>query len=273
MLLEEKCTKPSYGQQYLRWLETSQKVTIDDHYVRYYESLTNKLKKDLEESVFWKNLLEKLKICNEEYQLQHNYPLFATQDEPELLVKPFSSFLLKTYRKNILKNDLWPNEPKKGWLLPNNWFLRINDVLRTLIVVKYLDGVEFLTKGMDALCKQNQLGCRTYFEAREEGYYAAHFYTKREFEVPKLNWDTEIVKVSIEIQITTQLQEVIRRLLHKYYEQRRQSIIETDEKWQWDYKSDEFSANYLGHILHYVEGMIMEIREEQEAEKNEKRIR
>ena len=37
-------------------------------------------------------------------------------------------------------------------------------------------------------------------------------------------------------------------------------------KWQWDYKSDEFSANYLGHILHYVEGMIVEIREKQKKE-------
>ena len=26
----------------------------------------------------------------------------------------------------------------------------------------------------------------------------------------------------------------------------------------------EFAANYLGHVLHYVEGMIMDIREKQE---------
>ena len=79
----------------------------------------------------------------------------------------------------------------------------------------------------------------------------------------KYGWDTERVDVSIEIQITTQLQEVIRKLLHKYYEDRRKRIIEEDIKWQWNYKSDEFIANYLGHILHYVEGMIMEIREKQ----------
>lgn len=33
-----------------------------------------------------------------------------------------------------------------------------------------------------------------------------------------------------------------------------------DIKWQWDYESDEFIPNYLGHILHYIEGMIMEVR-------------
>jgi hypothetical protein len=27
------------------------------------------------------------------------------------------------------------------------------------------------------------------------------------------------------------------------------------------YKSDEFAINYLGHILHYLEGTIVEIRD------------
>ncbi len=70
------------------------------------------------------------------------------------------------------------------------------------------------------------------------------------------------VNVPVEIQITTQLPEVIRKLMHKYYEEKR-SKLNTNTKWQWDYKSNEFSLNYLGHILHYIEGMIMEIREKQ----------
>jgi len=53
------------------------------------------------------------------------------------------------------------------------------------------------------------------------------------------------------------------RLLHKYYEERRKKLKKEDIIWQWDWRSDEFSANYLGHILHYIEGMIMEIREKQ----------
>ena len=72
--------------------------------------------------------------------------------------------------------------------------------------------------------------------------------------------------IPIEIQITTQLQDVIRKLLHIYYEERRKKITEDDIKWQWDYKSDEFVANYLGHILHYVEGMIMDVRSKQAEE-------
>jgi hypothetical protein len=98
-----------------------------------------------------------------------------------------------------------------------------------------------------------------------EGYYAVHLYFTDEYEIPRIDWDTEKCKISFEIQITTQLQEVIKNLLHKYYERRRIEFEPTDQKWQWDFRSLEFSTNYLGHILHYVEGMIVDIREKQKG--------
>ena len=42
--------------------------------------------------------------------------------------------------------------------------------------------------------------------------------------------------------------------------------IKKEKIWQWNYKSDEFAANYLGHILHYVEGMIIEIRDKKRGD-------
>ncbi|MGA8485346.1 MAG: hypothetical protein WB706_13230 [Nitrososphaeraceae archaeon] len=36
-----------------------------------------------------------------------------------------------------------------------------------------------------------------------------------------------------------------------------------DTNWKWNYKSDLFSSSYLGHILHYVEGLILEVRDKQ----------
>ena len=68
----------------------------------------------------------------------------------------------------------------------------------------------------------------------------------------------------MEIQITTQVQELILNLLHKYYERRRNKI--EPDNWQWDHASDEFATNYLGHILHYVEGMIVEVRERHDGQ-------
>ena len=64
-----------------------------------------------------------------------------------------------------------------------------------------------------------------------------------------------------EIQVTTQIQEIIKTLLHKQYEEKRKVNTPKDYKWQWDSKSPQFIPNYLGHIVHYVEGMIIEIRD------------
>jgi hypothetical protein len=129
--------------------------------------------------------------------------------------------------------------------------------------VKYFDGVDYLTEKIKNLCIKHNIDIKVHKEAREEGYYAAHLYIRMDFEIPKIDWDTERIEALIEIQITTQLQEVIRRLLHNYYEKKRKIVVKPPEKWQWDYRCDEFCANYLGHILHYVEGMIMDIRERQ----------
>lgn len=255
--------------QYVAWLKKEHEIEILSIDKTYYESVTNKIRRDFKESDFWVQLTKNLNEFDGEFMIKTGYPLLM-DFEPQLYMKPFASFLLKTFRKNILNNKNWPNEPKDGWILPNDWYSRINDIVRTLFVVKYLDGIEFMIRKIVALCNEQGMLYDVNYEAREEGYYAAHLNTKREFEIPKITWDTITIEVSIEIQITTQLQEVIRKLLHKYYEERRKGILKEDTIWQWDYKSDEFIANYLGHILHYVEGMIMEIREKQKKQKEEK---
>jgi ppGpp synthetase/RelA/SpoT-type nucleotidyltranferase len=180
---------------------------------------------------------------------------------PELKTKPFDSFLNKTFRKNVVNNIKWPEPPDGGWILPNNWFQHINDMVRTYLVVKYLDGVNFLVSNLEELCYETECPCKVDYEAKQEGYYAAHVYVSFTCDIPRPDWDTKKEAILFEIQITTQLQEVIRRLLHKYYERRRAEVSKADITWQWDYKSEEFAANYLGHILHYVEGMIMDVRD------------
>ena len=254
--------KPENVDDYKKWLEEKHKIDIRRTQT-HYDSVTAKIKQDFEKTIFWVQITESLRKYDQEYLLKTGYPLLISTFEPELQIKTFESLLLKTFRKNIIENELFPDEPKDGWILPKNWYSRINDILRTLFVVKYFDGVEFMISKIESLCAQHSMKCRVFLEAREEGYYAAHLYTKQNFEIPKVNWDTERVDVPIEIQITTQLQEVIRKLLHKYYERARKRIRKEDVKWQWDCKCDEFAANYLGHILHYIEGMIMEIRERQ----------
>ncbi len=256
--------KPKDITEYKKWLKENHKIDLSDKIKNHYESVTEKMKQQFIISDFWKQLVKNISEYNDEYLIDKQYHLFQDMNTPEISTKPFKSIIEKTYRKNIIENENYPNPPITGWILPENWYLYINDILRTTLVVKYLDGVDFLVQKIKLLCEGNNKDFSCYFEAREVGYYAVHLYTRDNFEIPKIDWDTYRVDTDIEIQITTQLQEVIRKLLHKYYEERRIKIVDRTEKsWQWDYRSDEFATNYLGHILHYVEGMIVDIREKE----------
>ena len=256
--------KPENITEYKKWLKEKYKISLDKRIENYYEKVTTYIKNDLKRSDLWKALINNLREYNDEYRLKNKgYVLLLESPELiELNIKPFDSIVDKSFRKNILNNKYFENPPEGGWIFPDNWFTRINDILRTTIVVKYLDGVEFIIDKLKYYFKQEcRKKCKSYLEAREEGYYAAHLYFNYEFEVPSIDIDTESIEISIEIQITTQLQELIRTLIHKYYGEKRLKTPGETSKWQWDYKSNEFATNYLGHILHYIEGMIMDIRE------------
>jgi ppGpp synthetase/RelA/SpoT-type nucleotidyltranferase len=259
--------RPQNVDTYLRWLRKEHRIDLTAAGAPYYEAVSRKIREAFAGSPFWQGLAASLEKYEDEYRIKTGYQLFLSLRPPELFSKPHRSFLLKSLRRNVLDNAQWPAEPSGGWMLPENWLSRINDIVRTTVVVKYLDGVQFLADKIVGLAEGNGVKARIDLEAKEEGYYAAHVYVRSTFELPKVSWDTLKTDVDVEIQITTQLQEVIRRLTHKYYETRRETPRQEGPKWQWNYRSDEFAANYLGHILHYLEGMIMEIRERQRKER------
>lgn len=257
-------TKPSYD-NYKDWLRNNHGIIINKNTEKQYRRITSKIKSDFEKGAFWLEFTRNIKEYNDEYYSKREYDLFMPQFEPEVKIKPFESLLLKTYRKNILNNKNWPNKPVNGWIFPDNYYSNINDIIRTLIVVKYLDGVEFIIEKLKLISESNRITFKEFYEAREEGYYAAHIYIEEQFVIPPTKGlETEDVNISIEIQIATQIQEVLKELLHKYYSIKRKEIIKEEKKWQWDYKNEEFTVNYLGHMLHYIDGMIMEVRERQE---------
>lgn len=255
--------RPKNIEEYKKWLKNELGFVVNSKTENHYNSIASKIKADFQKSKAWNDILARLNEFNNEYLAKTNYQLFITDFKPELVTKSFASFLEKTFRKNIIYNKKFPNPPYHGWVTPDNWIENTNDILRTYFVVKYLDGVEFLMNNVQNCFKDNSLECSNHFEARDEGYYAVHLYVKNEFEIPKMDWDTEDKVITIELQITTQLQEVIGKLTHQLYEDRRIKQDKTDKKWQWNYESEEFTTNYLGHILHYVEGMIMEVRNKQ----------
>lgn len=266
--VDEGDGRPLGRASYRRWLKESFDVEIDERLETRYDAVVNKVKRDFEASALWTQVCSELNDYDSAYRLRaQNYPLFLDGgSESRLVTKSFNSYILKTYRRNVSENELWPEPPSKGWVVPDEGFSSLNDLVRTSFVVKYLDGVEFLAERLSEVSKSFGCDWTLDFEARMEGHYAAHFCVRNTFQIPGYKWDTEAAEISIEIQIITQLQEAIRRLTHKYYEARREQPVKARSNWPWNYENDEFTANYLGHILHYVEGMIMEVRARQQED-------
>jgi len=266
---------PANIDAYKMWASQKFGKILDDKIQNHYDSVTLQIEDQFENSAFWINFTKNFKNYNDTYLLHsEGYDLFIDLNKPKLYRKSYESFIEKTFRKNVLDNDQFPKERKDGWITPDNWFSRVHDILRTQIIVKYLDGVDFIIKEFIRVCEENDLEYDISYEARDEGYYAVHLNSTHNLKI--LGYDLDLIScpITVEIQIRTQLQEVIKNLLHTYYETKRLTPLEEKmeyrKDWKWDYKCDEFATNYLGHILHYVEGMIMEIREKQMRCENDK---
>jgi ppGpp synthetase/RelA/SpoT-type nucleotidyltranferase len=102
---------------------------------------------------------------------------------------------------------------------------------------------------------------RKYSQERDDGYYAYHVYVSFPAKIFDVEWNKEDVQVEAEIQITTQLQEVLKDLTHKFYEKQRISLDKDTSKWKWDFASSRFKVGYLSHTLHLLESIILESRE------------
>jgi len=265
--------KPKNTRQYILWWNKYFDTKINLAVRKLYDDVSTHVKYQFEHSDEYKELIHQLHNYEAEYRHRYGYNLLMKKpEEIEIKIKDWQWFISKVWRKNVVQNINWNTEkwdkekcqPNGGWTTPDNWFEKIHDIVRTRIVAKYFDGVELLLDKMHHHFEDCGCQCAPDWEAREEGYYAAHLNVTHDYEIP-VGLVTQKKKICVEIQITTQMKDVVTSLTHKYYERKRESLEPPDKKWQWDYESDEFSPNYIGHILHYIEGTVMQIRDREQA--------
>lgn len=254
--------KPSDEKEFVKWMEARFGIPNELAESNYNTNAINLLK-SFQECPFWVRVGELIKEWDIEYYKEKGVHLMTSINLPEVIYKSYMSLINKVYRKDCLHNDSFPNEPEDGWIDPISWYDKIHDIIRTSFKVKYLDGVKFLVQKLSQVA--SDVGCDFHciYEAHDDGYYAAHAAVVIDLSVVDLKWQSISHGIEVEIQITTELQGMIKNLLHKYYEENRKKIIPLDYKWQWDYHNEQFIPNYLGHIAHYLEGMIVEIRDKQ----------
>lgn len=257
---EDVRVRPENLHEYADWLWEAHGVETA-LLERQYDRVSLSMATQFEASRFWSALQPALSELSGRYFVRTGYTMWSSPEPPTVEAKPWQSFWLKTYRRNVLDNDDWPGPPHGGWWLPNTWFSLAKDVVRSRIVVRYLDAVVEVAQLMERFARRLGHGYTTDYEGTESGYYAAHFVVRRRLEIPALAFDTTRVMAPIEITITTEVKSVVQELLHKYYEEARLHPSSDSIDARWNYASDAFRSSYLGHMAHYLEGAIMNLRE------------
>jgi hypothetical protein len=130
-----------------------------------------------------------------------------------------------------------------------------------MLVCKFLDGPEFLTSRLVHYADGLGLNPRSYSQERDEGYYALHFYATFKVDLLNKEFQAQDSPVELEIQTTTQLQEILKGLTYTYYKESRTQPAKDRSKWKWEYETNRFKAGYLGHTLHLLEALIVQLRD------------
>ena len=184
-------------------------------------------------------------------------------DDVKLYRKPFSSALNKLYRVNVLYNRLYKPDRNDTKINAENIYESIEDLLRSRLICKYMDGPRFVSDELKQYCERNRIAYKLRALGTEGGYYAWHFYFRAPAEIMRENVAVVTCPIWVEIQLSTQLAEVITSLTHGLYEQRREGIVEGGEQdWRWEANSQRFRSAYIGHGLHLLEGIIQTFRDD-----------
>lgn len=259
--------RPSF-EQYPEWLERAWRG--DNRELRSGRFLHQQadLLRTFEQSDFWVSVNKSLSGWADEYNRSTGHRLFSggVPSRVSLHKKPWDSFLNKTWRINVNRNPNWPSPPSVGWVFPDIWFEHLWDVVRARLAVRYLDGVSFLVKKVSDEARNHGVDAHVEVKAKDTGYYAVHVVAAQEFAVEALDYGApEPRRSAIEIQVTTELQEIVGELTHSHFERDRSSRRQNNPDWQWEYSRPEFSPYYLGHVLHWVEGVVMNLRDTERA--------
>lgn len=168
--------------------------------------------------------------------------------------KDFDSVRDKLFRKNRRDGHLDGTArehatPVGPWCIFDG---RVSDLVRTTIVVRRFDGIQVVAKMFsDVATDFDGVRLEAQWRATPAGYHAHHI----DVVVPVRTPHSDSLKV--EIQLCSQLQEVLRDLTHTLYAKYRCDPNADSLAWQHDPYCEEFTPNYLGHLLHLADGLIV----------------
>lgn len=220
-----------------------------------YKTYMNGLVSQVKGGVYADTVREMAKYRSD--YIKPDYLFLKDPSEATLSYKPLKSVYNKIYRNNVLRSRTWPPKDTNNFISLNNFHKNLDDVFRTRFICRYLDGPQFVCMKLVEYFKSKGVECDYRDVTTDLGYHAWHLYYKQNVD-DFANFGP--ASISVELQFTTQLAEVISSLTHGHYEEARLGK-KPKEGWRWDIKSARFRPYYIAHGLHLLEGVILEYRD------------
>lgn len=210
---------------------------------------------DITAGNYWRNVKQQLQSWKNEFRTLTGDSLLTERNLPNFGSKSVKSIKGKLYREGR-KDEKYKDEVFDEGTPP---IPKINDLVRTRISCRYIDGVEFLSGKLDTQASLLNLKPKRDRIGRLEGYFAQHInFTVDVFY--RIGGQNIPATVICEIQIATQLSTIVWDTNHSIYERYRSSY-ENQEEWQWNPKDIRFIARQMGHTVHLVDGLLVQVRD------------
>ena len=257
-------TAPKDESEFASWSSEATCGVFGPQTRNWYTSNQNNAWSELLLTDFFAKLGQTIKTAALSYEHDFNAKLFALDRIPQAIEwhrKSYASFLNKLFRVNCVENRNFPNPPNEGWRTVQRSFEEIDDIVRTTVVVAYADGPAHLAGAIAESAMAHGLKVKIKDHAQEKGYYAHHVYVYLPLEISSLVSLGEYprIEMPVEIQITTELQGVLREITHRLYEgERNVGALAAD--WKNQFESGRFRAAYMAHSLRFIEAMIVDLR-------------
>lgn len=197
--------KPQTEAEYVVWARENQCGDFNDAVRRQYHANQTVVAQTVNNHSFFSGLDRFLNETAREYFDKEGFYLLLEPNATEfkLITKSYASTLDKIFRLNVIRNHDFPNEPKDGWVTPENMFSLLDDILRGTIVCKYIDGPGILSKLLVKYATDH--GLHSFYVTRQldRGYYAYHYYVEIPVEINDLHYKPVEANLTVEIQLTT----------------------------------------------------------------------
>lgn len=226
--------------------------TAKPDYWTIIESNVNQWAKELTVSSFWSQTGRDLDKWRTEYHAATGSTLLSQARLPDFVPKSKDSIANKLQRK-------YPRDKLKDAFTGKYPIPNIGDMVRVRLTCSYLDGVEFLANKLMELAKSMDVNAAHEKQGKIEGYYAQHINISQDVML-KVAGVSAVVRIECEIQIATDMSTKMWDTSHGLYEHIRGQPSEA-ESWQWKHSDPRFISNQLGHLVHLVDGLLIQLRE------------